>query len=195
MRFFFHAIVVVLACGWLLGACAPKASAPAPAAGSLEDGPAPGAQEYRLGVGDELRIAVFGQPDLTGQFMVGTTGAISYPLLGEIPAADLTLAELTASIKTALEKGYVRQPTITLEIVKFRPFYILGEVQKPGTYPFTAGLTIMKAVATAGGFTYRANARHVLIRHANDTQERRYELTSATRVQPGDTVRIIERMF
>lgn len=150
--------------------------------------------EYRLGPGDQLRITVFNEAELTGQYIVGSQGTISYPLVGEVHAAGLTLAEFSAQLQTALA-AYIRAPNVSVEVANYRPFFILGEVQRPGTYPYSASLTVLNAVATAGGFTYRANQNRVFIRHANEQEERAYPLTIATPVLPGDTVRIAERLF
>jgi len=150
--------------------------------------------EYRLGPGDQLRITVFNEPDLTGSFLVGSQGSISYPLVGDVRAAGLTLEEFSQALQTALLQ-YVRQPNVSVEVANYRPFFILGEVQRPGTYPYSANLTVLNAVATAGGFTYRANRNRVYIRHANAPEEQVVPLTIATPVLPGDTIRIGERLF
>jgi polysaccharide export outer membrane protein len=152
------------------------------------------ADEYRLGAGDQLHITVFGEADLTGNYQVGSQGSIAYPLVGEVHAAGQTVAQFTDTLQTALQ-AYVRAPNVNVEVANYRPFFILGEVQRPGTYPYSASLTVLNAVATAGGFTYRANHGRVFIRHANEPQERAYRLDTATPVLPGDTVRIGERMF
>ena len=169
----------------VLGACTTMASAPA------DMGPAP---EYRLGAGDQVRITVFNEPDLTGPYTVGSQGTIAYPLVGNIRAGGLTVPEFTEALQTALAT-YVRAPNVSVEVTNYRPFFILGEVQRPGTYPYSASLTVPNAVATAGGFTYRANRNRVFIRHANENVERSYPLTVATPVLPGDTVRIGERLL
>jgi polysaccharide export outer membrane protein len=150
--------------------------------------------EYRLGPGDQLRITVFNEQDLTGTYLVGSQGTISYPLVSEVPAAGLTIPEFTQNLQTALG-AYLRNPDVSVEVANYRPFYILGEVQRPGTYPYSAGLTMLNAVATAGGFTYRANRNRVFVRHANETIEHAYPLTIALPVLPGDTIRIGERLF
>ena len=150
--------------------------------------------EYRLGAGDQIRITVFNEPDLTGPFTVGAQGMIAYPLVGSIRAGGLTVTEFTTALQSALST-YVRTPSVAVEITNYRPFFILGEVQRPGTYPYSASLTVPNAVATAGGFTYRANRARVFIRRANENVERSYPLTVATPVLPGDTVRIGERLF
>src|SRR5690606_27509411 len=135
---------------------------------------------------------VFGEEELTGPFVVGSQGVIAYPLVGEVQATGLTVQEFTEQLQQELAK-YIRQPIVSVEVTNYRPFFILGEVQRPGTYPYSARLTVQNAVATAGGFTYRANTRRVFIKHANETEEQEYLLTSTTPVLPGDTVRIAER--
>jgi polysaccharide biosynthesis/export protein len=150
--------------------------------------------EYRLGPADQVRITVFNEPELTGQYVVGSQGTIAYPLVGSIRAGGLTVQEFTEALQTALAE-YVRAPSVSVEVANYRPFFILGEVTRPGTYPYSASLTVMNAVATAGGFTYRANRGRVFIRHASESVERSYPLTVATPVLPGDTVRIGERLF
>ncbi len=150
--------------------------------------------EYRLGAGDQLRITVFNEAELTGQYVVGSQGTIAYPLVGELEAAGLTVPEFTEALRAALLE-FIRQPNVSVEVANYRPFFILGEVQRPGTYPYSANLTVLNAIATAGGFTYRANRSRVYIRHADEQEEHSYPLTIATPVLPGDTVRIGERLF
>lgn len=176
-----------------LGAGASVLSACATSAGP-EGGVLSGGGDYRLGAGDQLRITVFNEPELTGQYVVGSGGTIAYPLVGSVNAAGMTVAEFTETLQTALQT-YVRSPSVSVEVTNYRPFFILGEVQRPGTYPYSANLTVLNAVATAGGFTYRANERRVYIRHANSGVETEFPLTPSTPVLPGDTIRIGERIF
>jgi polysaccharide export outer membrane protein len=177
--------------GVLVGLAGAAASFPGTAAAQTQPAQP---SEYRLGAGDQLRVTVFGEADLTGEYMVGSQGTLAYPLVGELQAAGLTVAEFTEVLRTALLQ-YLRNPNVSVEVANYRPFFILGEVQRPGTYPYSANLTVLNAVATAGGFTYRANRRRVFIRHANETEERPYRLTITTSVSPGDTIRIGERFF
>lgn len=164
------------------------ASVPAPAA-------SPPQFEYRLGAGDKVRVITFGEEALTGEFFVGGSGQISLPLLGELPAAGKTAREFQAEVETALKDGYIKEPRVSVEVLNYRPFYILGEVTKAGEYPYTNNLTVLNAVATAGGFTYRADTRKVFIKRASEAAEQQYALTSTTQVAPGDTIRIGERFF
>ena len=151
--------------------------------------------EYRLGAADKVRVNVYGEEALTGEFIVGGSGRISMPLIGEIQAAGLTITEFQGEIAEALKKGYINEPRVAAEVLNYRPFYILGEVNKPGEYPYTNNLTVLNAVATAEGFSYRANTRQVFIKRADGAGEQAYPLTTATQVAPGDTIRIGERFF
>jgi polysaccharide export outer membrane protein len=193
-------IIFAVACGAAHAQTAPKgtlaevsapSSAPAGAStGSLVD------QGYRLGAGDKVRIIVFGEDSLTGEYLVpGGPGKISFPLVGDISAGGLTVSELETELENALRDGFLKQPRVSIEVLEYRPFFILGEVMKPGEYPFTNGLTVLNAVATANGFTYRADTRKVYIKRANSTAEQRFQLTTSTPVEPGDTIRIAERFF
>lgn len=150
---------------------------------------------YTLGSSDKLRVTVFGHTDLSGEFEVDGTGSISLPLIGQVQAQGLTTSQLEQTIATNLSNGYILNPRVSAEVINYRPFYILGEVGNPGTYPFTSGLTVQNAVAAAGGFTYRANKRVVYIKSMDSDREIAYELTPATVVKPGDTLRIGERIF
>ncbi len=153
------------------------------------------ATAYTLGSSDRLRITVFGHPDLSGEFEVDGTGSISMPLIGQVKAEGLATSELEKSIATTLAAGYILDPRVSAEVINYRPFYILGEVGKPGEYPFTNGLTVQNAVAAAGGFSYRANKKVVYIKSMDSDREIAYDLTPATVVKPGDTLRIGERIF
>ena len=153
------------------------------------------AEGYHLGAGDKVRVTTFGEASLTGEFEVSATGAVAFPLIGAVKAQGLTPPALEAAIATALRDGYLKDPKVSVQVLTYRPFYILGEVNKPGEYPYSAGLTVMNAVATANGFTYRANTKRVRVRHLGDGAESDQPLTVATPVAPGDTIRIRERYF
>jgi len=127
--------------------------------------------------------------------VVNGAGNVSLPLIGEIPAASKSTSELKTNIETALSNGYLKQPRVNVELLNYRPFYVLGEVETSGEYPYSENMTVLKAVATAGGLTYRANKKLVFIKRTGTTSEERYELTATTPVQPGDTIRIGERLF
>ena len=170
---------------------APPASTPSPVYADAASAPL----DYKLGVADKVRILVFNEPNLTGEYLVNANGAISFPLIGDVEAAGRTATEIRDQITVKLADGYLRSPQVSIDILSFRPFYILGEVNKPGEYPYATGLTVLNAVATANGFTYRADQRHVFIQHAGDPKEKEYTLSGDIALQPGDTIRIRERFF
>ncbi|MEP1144651.1 MAG: polysaccharide biosynthesis/export family protein [Henriciella sp.] len=175
-------------------------SAPAPAPAPIATpGASPTAAaastEYTLSSGDQVKITVFGQPDLSGQFDVDGSGTFSMPLIGQISAEGLTVPQLEQRIATSLSDGYLKNPRVSAEVANYRPFYILGEVRNPGEYPYTNGLTVMEAVASAGGFTYRARKNTVFVRGTDTAAEQPVALTATTQVTPGDTLRIGERIF
>ncbi|MEQ8405935.1 MAG: polysaccharide biosynthesis/export family protein [Oceanicaulis sp.] len=170
------------------GAAAGAAEAPAGAA-ALE------AVEYQLGAGDQVRIIVFDEEELSGEFVVDGDGMVSLPLIGEVRAENRTVRGFQAAVADALRGGYLNDPRVNVEVLNYRPYYILGEVETSGEYPYTDGLTVMNAVATAGGFTYRANTRRVFIRRAGASEEVEVPLNADLRVRPGDTIRIAERFF
>jgi polysaccharide export outer membrane protein len=150
---------------------------------------------YRLGSGDEVKVTVYGEQDLSGAFVVDGQGMISMSLIGAVPVANLTLAEASELIQKKLKDGWLRDPKVSSELTKGRPYYILGEVNRPGEYPFVSGLTVMNAIASAGDFTYRADKGRILVKSSDSPNEREVELTPTTQVRPGDTIRIRERFF
>ena len=152
--------------------------------------------EYRLGASDKIRVITFGEESLTGEFFIGGSGKVSLPLIGEVNAAGLSIPEFQKEVEKALKDGEIlKEPHVSVEVLTYRPFYILGEVNKPGEYPYSNGLTVMNAVATANGFTYRANDKKVFIKRVDTKEEQEFPLTSTLLVAPGDTIRIAERYF
>lgn len=151
--------------------------------------------DYHLGAGDQIRVIVFGEDNLSGEFVVDGGGAISMPLVGEIQAEGKTIREFQRSVEQALKDGYLNDPRVSAEVMNYRPFFILGEVEASGEYPYSENLTVVNAVAIAGGFRYRANTKVIFIKRAGDFNEVEYPLTSTTPVRPGDTIRIAERLF
>jgi protein involved in polysaccharide export with SLBB domain len=166
--------------------------------GPIEPAPATlsgGIPIYVLAPDDKLRISVYGEEKLAGEFMVGSDGSIAFPLVGTIGAAGLTVTDLQAKIAHELGAVYMNNPRVTVDIMEYRPIYVLGEVNKAGQFPYRVGMTVNAAVATAGGFTYRANQKIVAVQHYDEVGEKRYQLTSDVLVRPGDTIRILERFF
>ncbi len=153
--------------------------------------------EYRLAPGDKIRVNVFGEETLSGDFAITSAGNLTFPLVGNVPATGQTVEQLQEALRTRLADGYVRDPKVSIQVVNFRPYYILGEVNRPGEYPASTGLTLEQAVAAAGGYTYRANTRSAFMKHATETSERPVEVrgNAAIIIQAGDTIRIRERHF
>lgn len=151
--------------------------------------------DYELGSGDKIRLSVFGEEELSGEFVVSGAGLLSIPLAGDIPAKGRTITDIQRAVEESLRARYILNPQVSAEVLTYRPFYVLGEVNKPGTYPYAAGLTVLNAVATAGGFTYRGDNRRVYIRRDGSLQEEAFVLSSSLEVAPGDTIRIAERLF
>ncbi len=150
---------------------------------------------YKLGVADKVRVIVYNEANLSGEFSVGANGKLSLPLIGEVDALNRTTEEVRHEVQTRLADGYLVSPNVSMEILSFRPFYILGEVNRPGEYPFSVDLTVLKAVATAQGFSYRADKKRVFIKRQGETQEYEVPLSASTPVNPGDTIRVAERYF
>ncbi len=151
---------------------------------------------YKLGAGDQLSIQVFGEPDLSfDEVRLTDAGTFSYPFLGEIRAKGLTSSEVEWLITRGLKGDYLIDPKVTVRILEYRPFFVNGEVKRPGGYPFKAGLTLRKAIALAGGFTERAsrNKMHI-IRDADRTNEP-IKATLDSNVYPGDIITVDESFF
>jgi polysaccharide export outer membrane protein len=152
---------------------------------------------YQVATGDKLRVIVFDEPTLTGDYQVGDDGAVALPLLEPVKASGLTTTELAKAISEDLAAGgYVLVPKVSVEVTEHRPFYILGEVAEPGEYPYTGHLTLNQAVAKAGGFTARANKRVIrLQRQSSDTPMRIKLEGMPLKIAPGDTIIIQEAFF
>ncbi len=150
---------------------------------------------YVLGPTDRVRVKVYGEPDVAGEYEVDSSGYVSIPLAGRIRAAGSNTRQLERSITAALSKGIVRDPRVNVEIALYRPFYILGEVKKSGEYPYRVGMTVLDAIASAGGFTYRANENKVYLRRAGGAGEEIYPLDAPVLIYPGDNIRVPERFF
>ena len=153
------------------------------------------AGEYRLEPGNVLSIFVLNEPDLSNEYPIDGSGIVSLPLIGDVYAQGKTLREFDTLVTSKLADGYLRSPDVTVELMNYPPIFILGEVNTPGQYPYVEDLTVLKAVATAGGFSYRANQKVILIRGRDDSDETRIALEPGTQVLPGDTIRVLERFF
>jgi len=150
---------------------------------------------YTLGVGDKVRLIVYNETSLSGEFEVNSAGALALPLIGDVAAQGKDIDSLSKSIHDKLANGYLRDPRVSVEVLTYRPFFILGEVQTPGQYPYVVGLTALNAVASAKGFTPRADKKAIFIRRSGSSEEELYRLTPDLRIWPGDTLRVGERLF
>ncbi|MDD3182633.1 MAG: polysaccharide export protein [Alphaproteobacteria bacterium] len=156
---------------------------------------ASGSSDYVLDVGDKIRLTVYGEADLSGEYEVSSTGVVSLPLIGTIPAAHRNIHDFEQAVTSKLTEGYLRDPRVSAQVINYRPFFILGEVSKPGSYPYVNGMTVVNAVAMAGGYTYRADKSEVTITRANDKDKQDTQVSEEERVMPGDVLRIPERFF
>ena len=171
-----------------LAACSPGAD--------LQPLPPYSTGSYRLGAGDQIRVIVFGADQLGGQFSVDDSGSVALPLVGNVHATGLSTDELANSLKKKLRGGgFVRNPSVAVEVLSYRPIFVLGEVVKPGQYPFQPGMTMLTAVAVAGGFTYRAVEDYASDIRSVDAQAVQGKILPGTFLAPGDVVKIYERHF
>lgn len=146
---------------------------------------------YRLGTGDKLRVTIFNEGDLSGEFTIDGQGYVRLPLVGPVAAAGITTLGLESRIADAfVNGGYLLNPRISIEIMNYRPFYIIGEVSKPGEYAYVNSMTAPNAIALAGGFTDRAVESTLMIRRLGDPKEHEFEFDDTTRIYPGDVIRI-----
>jgi polysaccharide biosynthesis/export protein len=158
-------------------------------------GPAGYDNAYHLGPGDKLRVVVYGQEGLTNSYAIDAAGTITMPLIGSVPARGRTSAGLAAEISAKLRNGFIREPSVAVEIESYRPFFILGEVQAPGQYPYVPNMTVESAVAIAGGFSPRARRDSVTLTHTDASGSGRFVVPMGTPMSPGDTVFVGERWF
>jgi polysaccharide export outer membrane protein len=172
------------------GAYAPVANAYAAApVTATRDAP------YHLDAGDRLRVVVYGQEGLTNTYAIDAGGAITMPLIGTVPARGRTPAGLATEISAKLRNGYIREPSVAVEVETYRPFFILGEVAAPGQYPYVPNMSVESAVAIAGGFSPRAKRDAVTLTHTEASGTGRFIVPLGTQLSPGDTVLVGERWF
>lgn len=166
---------------------------PAARAAESEAGQAP---VYILDKGDKLKVLVFGEEDLSGEFTVDTLGAVSLPLVGQLVVGGMGVREVEAAVQQRLSDGYLRNPRVSVQVLNYRPFYILGEVVKPGAYPYADGMRVNNAVAVGGGFTYRAKESGITItRTARSGEKAEFKAQIDTFILPGDVIKVDERFF
>ena len=207
-----HAAIACLLSALVLSGCmgrtapvavAPKNNLDAMAYGGVARAPVPvmaAAQTpydvpYRLDAGDRLRVVVYGQEGLTNSYSISAGGTITMPLIGAVPARGRTPQGLAAEIAARLRNGFIREPSVAVEVEAYRPFFILGEVQAPGQYPYVPNMTVESAVAIAGGFSPRARKDRVTLTHTDAAGTSRMIVPPGTPIGPGDTVFVGERWF
>jgi polysaccharide export outer membrane protein len=172
----------------LLSGCSPGSD--------LDPLPSVSGGEYRLGPGDMVRIITYGEDPLTGEFRVSDQGAIALPLAGAVKAAGRTPRELETAVGVALKKGdMLKKPSVSVEVSTYRPIYVLGEVNKPGQYPYQPGMTVVSAAAVAGGFTYRAVEDYASVVRTTGSDSVEGKASRQALVQPGDVITVFERRF
>ncbi len=183
-----------------LAACSDGMPAPpapgTPQAAAWEAALRPREGDYLLGPGDKLRVVVFNEEQLTGEHTVDPNGTVNVPLAGSVRAQGQTATAVAREIGRRLrESNYLRDPNVTVQVVETRPFYVLGEVQRPGEFRYRPGLSAQAAVAMAGGFTFRANQRRVLVAREGFPGEIPVETSAVFVLQPGDVLRVVERFL
>ena len=152
-------------------------------------------EEYRLGPGDRLNILVFGQQDLSGEFVIDGLGRISIPLVGQVDVKDKTVTELQQAVTELLEQDYLVNPRVSVDVLNYRPFYIYGQVNKPGSYPYVSGLTVRQALALAGGYTRRAREAPAVVTREIESEVTTVDVELNAAVYPGDTIEVERRLF
>jgi polysaccharide export outer membrane protein len=181
-----HAYLVCLAA--LCSACAPGRDLPPL--------PAYDASAYRLGAGDQVRVITYGETQLSGEFRVDDQGRIAIPLLGGVPAAGLTPQQLEeALVRQLRQRNLLRDPSVSVEVLAYRPIFVLGEIAKPGQYPYQPGMTVLTSAAVAGGFTYRAVQDYASVTRTMNGQATEGVAAPNAFLAPGDVVKIFERRF
>ncbi|WP_299625774.1 polysaccharide biosynthesis/export family protein [Pelagibius sp.] len=180
-------LLAVLLLSLALAGCAGHGSLP----------PLPPADEgpYKLGAGDRIRLVVFGQDELSGEYLVSDSGFITVPLIGAVDAEGLSLRELEGQIGSELKQGILVNPNCSVEISTYRPFYILGETKAPGQYPYVPRMTVLTAVSISGGFTFRADQDLMSITRVVEGQISEFQADPLAYVQPGDVINVYERYF
>jgi polysaccharide export outer membrane protein len=181
-------ILLCLAMSVALSACAPGANLPPlpPSSG----------RTYTLGPGDRLRVITYGEDQLTGDFVVNDAGNIEVPLLGTVSAQGRTVSQLQDEMVAALKsRELIKTPSVAVEISQYRPIFVLGEVSRPGSYAYQPDMTVLTAVALAGGFTYRAVKATQSVTRAADGNATENRATPQSLLRPGDVVNVFERHF
>jgi len=181
-RTFYRFVVVVLTAGWI-GFAPVSGVADAPIAA------------YKLGSGDKLRLTVYNESNLSGEYNLNDQGAVTLPLVGAVALLGKTISESEALITERYAKDYLVNPRVNVEVLNYRPFFILGEVRSPGSYSYINGMTIVNAIALAGGYTPRSNRDRIVVKRASDPATGEQGVQEDSVVLPGDVIRVPERFF
>jgi len=150
---------------------------------------------YRLATGDRIRINVFNHDELSGDYQLDGEGRFSMPLIGVVEAEDLNSVELEVLLVEKFKPDFLVNPRIFIQLITYRPYYLIGEVASRGAFPYVAGMTYLRAIANAGGYTYRAKQDWVFVIRGDDPEQEELKLSVEEKVQPGDIIRIAERLF
>jgi polysaccharide export outer membrane protein len=150
---------------------------------------------YLLGSGDRIRVTVFNEPDLSGEFIVNDQGSVALPLIGSVSIAGKTVSDAENLIIEKYGANYLVNPRVSVEVLNYRPFFIIGEVRNPGSYPYVAGMTVLNAIALASGFTPRADQGDINVKHANTGSAKPEKIGQNDVVLPGDVITVTERFF
>jgi polysaccharide export outer membrane protein len=186
-------LAACLAASAIVSGCALPAGIGGPQFATRE-GKTPVSRIYRIGVGDKLKVSVFGEENLSGQFEVSAIGQISMPLIGEMPAKGLAIHEFRESIARKLSEGYLKNPKVTVEMLNYRPIFVHGEVKNGGEFTYKNGVGLRDVIAMAGGYTYRANQSYLYIGREGEPDVA-VQMPADVPVLPGDNIRIPERFF
>lgn len=150
---------------------------------------------YRLGPGDKVHVTVFDEQDLSGDYDVSDQGTLALPLIGQVSVGGKTTSEAETLIAGKYGANYLVNPRVSLQVLNYRPFFILGEVKNPGSYPYVSGMTVLNAIALAGGYTPRADRDGIKIKRAGDATGAEKSIQENGAVLPGDVIRVGERFF
>lgn len=182
--------MMILVAAGLLAGCAGGSGTALPAATAQP------VTQYRLDAGDEIRITAYGLDAITNTYTISDAGDVSLPLIDNVQARGKTVGQLQSEITRLLfEKQILRSPSVNVQITKYRPFYILGEVKSPGEYPYRPGMSVLTAVAMAGGYTFRADQKNMTIARQIEGRSVVGRAGDTTTIEPGDTIRVSERWF
>jgi protein involved in polysaccharide export with SLBB domain len=186
---------VLIGVALLASGCSTPGDSGAATQADIEAVAAAATAEPKFQGGEKIRISVYNEPTLSGDYAIDPSGVVSLPLVGTVQAVGLTKGQLEEALTIKFKSQYLRNPQVTVTVLGYRPIYFVGEIAKPGEYPYKPGLNILTAMAMAGGGTYRANKNYVLIQHNGETGSKEYPQTASTMILPGDLIRVPERYF